>query len=41
MQKSVQFTYKAILRVDKIAAVFDPSPSSDAQTKFLHCMSGY
>jgi hypothetical protein len=41
MQKSVQFRFKAELRVDKIAAVFDPAPSGDTQTKFLHCMSGY
>ena len=41
MQKSVQFRFKAVLRVDKIAAVFDPAPSGDTQTKFLHCMTGY
>lgn len=41
MQKSVQFRFKAILRVDRIAAVFDPAPSGDTQTKFLHCITGY
>jgi hypothetical protein len=40
MQKSVQFRFKAILRANRIAAAFDPAPSGDTQTKFLHCISG-
>ncbi len=39
MQTSVQFNYKAILRVDEIVAVFDPAPSSETQTKFLACIT--
>ena len=40
MHESVKFRFKAVLRVDRIVAVFDPAPSGDTQTKILHCITG-
>ena len=40
MHESVKFRFKAVLRVDRIVAVFDPAPSGDTQTKILQCITG-
>ncbi len=39
MQDSVKFDFRAISRVDKIVAVYDPMPSQDVMAKIDDCIT--